>query len=40
MARDVGKIISVNSAKGGVGKTIMTLNLAGVYYSMQKKVLL
>jgi pilus assembly protein CpaE len=40
MARELGKIISVNSAKGGVGKTIMTLNLAGIYYSMQKRVLI
>ena len=40
MAREIGKVISINSAKGGVGKTIMTLNLAGIYYMMKKRVLI
>lgn len=40
MSRELGKIISITSAKGGVGKTIMTINLAGVYYTMKKRVLI
>ena len=35
-----GKSICVFSAKGGVGKTITTLNLAGVFASLEKKVLI
>lgn len=34
-----GKIITVTSTKGGVGKTITTLNLAGVYAKLGYKVL-
>ena len=34
-----GKIITVTSTKGGVGKTITTLNLAGVYSKLGYKVL-
>lgn len=32
--------ISITSVKGGTGKTINTLNLAGIYSKMQKKVLI
>lgn len=39
MKSEKGKIITVTSTKGGVGKTIMTLNLAGVYEKLGKKVL-
>lgn len=35
-----GKIITVTSTKGGVGKTINILNLAGVYSLLDKKVLI
>lgn len=34
-----GKVITVFSSKGGVGKTTLVLNLAGIYAEMKKKVL-
>lgn len=34
------KVISITSAKGGVGKTIFAINLLGVYSYLKKKVLL
>ena len=40
MKKKTGKSICVFSAKGGVGKTIFTLNLAGIYESIGKKVLI
>lgn len=35
-----GKIITISSVKGGVGKTTLVLNLAGIYYLMKKSVLI
>ena len=36
----MGKVITITSRKGGVGKTTTLLNLAGVYSNLQKKVLI
>ena len=35
-----GKVITITSRKGGVGKTTTLLNLAGVYSNLEKKVLI
>lgn len=40
MENKKGKIITVTSSKGGVGKSTFLLNLAGIYERMKKKVLL
>ena len=40
MKRKTGKSICVFSGKGGVGKTILTLNLAGIYKIIGKRVLI
>ena len=39
MKNKKGKIITITSAKGGVGKTIFTLNLAGIYSNLGYKTL-
>lgn len=36
----MGKVISISSVKGGVGKTTLTLNLAGIYQQLKKRVLI
>ncbi len=40
MANQKGKSICLFSAKGGVGKTITSINLAGIFEQLEKKVLL
>lgn len=40
MNNNRGKVITITSRKGGVGKTTTLLNLAGVYSNLQKRVLI
>ena len=40
MKRNKGKSLCLFSAKGGVGKTITTINLAGIFEQLEKKVLI
>lgn len=35
-----GKVITVTSSKGGIGKTVFTLNLAGIYHQLGLKTLI
>lgn len=40
MARKGNKIVCISSAKGGVGKTTLVLNMAGIYSLMKLKTLI
>jgi len=40
MSRTKGKSLCLFSAKGGVGKTVNTINLAGIFSQLEKKVLI
>ena len=37
---DKGKVICIESTKGGIGKTIFTINMAGIFATINKKVLI
>lgn len=39
MKKNLGKVVTITSSKGGIGKTIFTLNLAGMYHKLGLKTL-
>ena len=39
MKKNLGKVITITSSKGGIGKTVFALNLAGMYHKLGLKTL-